>query len=317
MKDEFSAKFGFASERRYCLGAEEEVWTVNRKGLLVPAAPLVFTPGYEERLPGFKPELPSQQIEAVTPVCASLAELESALKKNDATLKALGKEHGFTVCRDPVPTKPFAIHVFPKERYLRIQERFGERLRGAYVAGLHVHVGLGSGEEAVAAMNYVRVHLPAFLAISARSPATVDGVRYRSYRYVRYREMAGPTAPPVLRDWAHFAEVARDGGFADDPRMCWWALRVSPHGTIELRVCDIQADVRRTLGLAALFRMMVRIGVEGLQPAEPASPAVIEERLVLAAQGRINVARYLNRAARLAEFPIFKEERPFVKRLLG
>ncbi|MEY4744184.1 MAG: hypothetical protein RL272_129, partial [Candidatus Parcubacteria bacterium] len=78
-----------------------------------------------------------------------------------------------------------------------------------------------------------------------------------------------------------------------------------------------QTDARRTLGIAALFRMMVRVGVEGLQLIEPATSAAIEERLMDAARGRLNVARYLNRAVRLADFPIFKEERPFVRRLLG
>lgn len=317
MIHDFKAKFAFAPERRYCLGVEEEVWTVSpRTGLLVSAAPRVFTPGYEKRIPGFKPELPAQQIEAVTPVCATLAELKSALAANDATMKALGKQHGFKVCRDPVPTKPFSIEVFPTERYRRIQEQFGERLRGAYVAGLHVHVGLGSAEEAILAMNAVRLHLPAFLAISARSPFTEDGTSYRSYRYVKYRQMAGETVPPFIRDWLRLALIARENGFHEDPRMCWWAVRVSPHGTIELRVCDVQADARRTLGIAALFRVLVRTAIEGPEPKEEATAVHVAERLRAAAKGRFDVGGYLARAAKIASHPMFKEERPYIQKLL-
>ena len=318
MIEAFSAKFAFAPERRYCLGVEEEVWTVSpRSGLLVSAAPRVFTPGYEARIPGFKPELPAQQIDAVTPVCATLADLRAALAKNDATMKALGKEHGFKVCRDPIPPTPFSIEVFPTERYRRIQEQFGERLRGAYVAGLHVHVGLGNTDEAVAVMNSVRLHLPAFLAISARSPFKEDGVSYRSYRYLKYRQMAGETVPPFLRSWLHLGLVAKEHGFLDDPRMCWWAVRASPHGTVELRVCDVQSDIRRTLGIAALFRMLVRIALEGPDPKEDAPASHIADRLLSAAKGRFDVAGYLKRAVKIASHPMFKEERQYIQKLLG
>jgi len=314
----FRSKFRFDPANRYCLGAEEEVWTVHpKRGFLISVAPAIFTPGYESRLPGLKPELPAQQIEAVTPVCRSLAELKGALETNDALLKRLAREHGFAVNREPVPTKPFPIDVFPTERYKRIREKFGERLRGAYVAGLHVHVGVGSPAEAIKAMNFVRLHLPAFLAISARSPREVDGVHWRSYRYDRYREMAGQVAPPHLTDWAHFASIAEKSGFGDDPRMCWWAMRVSPHGTVELRICDLQADIRKTLGLAALFRMMVQVGVASRRPIEAVTAERIEENLLAAARGGFNIASYLARAIKLASHPSFKEEKPYIQKLLG
>ncbi|HTK04714.1 MAG TPA: glutamate-cysteine ligase family protein, partial [Candidatus Eisenbacteria bacterium] len=239
------------------------------------------------------------------------------LEKNDAALRRLGREHGFTVNREPVPTKPFPIDVFPTERYLRIKEKFGERLRGAYVAGLHIHIGLGGPEEAVRAMNFVRVHLPAFLAISARSPREVDGVHWKSYRYDRYREMAGRTVPPFCTNWAHFAGIAADNGFGEDPRMCWWAVRISPHGTIELRVCDLQSDIDRTLGIAALFRMMVHLGVVNRRPVEAIPTAKIEERLLVAAHGRFDTGNYLVRAVKLASHPSFREEKPYIQKLLG
>lgn len=317
MDTPFDAKFGFAADRRYCLGVEEEIWTVSPKtGVLVSGAPLVFAKG-EEVPSGFKPELPAQQIEMVTPVCRTLAELDAAVAENDRALRRLAAKHRFALSRDPVPTKPFAIEVFPTERYQRIQAQFGERLRGAYVAGLHVHVGLGSKEEAVAAMNGVRLHLPAFLAISARSPYKEGRASYRSYRYLKYKEMAGDTVPPFLQSWTHFGLVAGSHGFAEDPRMCWWALRISPHGTIELRVCDVQAERKRTIGIAALFRMLVRISVEGPEPKEKISATSVADRLLMAAKGRFDTAGYLARAAKIAELPTFVEERPHIRKLLG
>jgi carboxylate-amine ligase len=315
--DEFTAKFRFDPSKRSYLGIEEEVWTVHPKsGVLIPGALDVFTEGYEDRWPGFKPELPAQQLEAVTPPCATLAELDDALAANAAQMRAMERTYGFRVSREPLPTKPFEIRVYPTPRYLDIQRSVGERLRGAYVAGLHVHVGVGGTDEALAVMNGCRTLLPAFLAFSARSFGTLDGREYRSCRFVKYREMAVDVVPPPLRTWEDFAAYAALKGFRDDPRRCWWAIRINPVGTVELRVCDVQSDRRRTLGIAALFRMFARAFVLGAETADRARVSDIERALDLAARGHFDRDAFLKNALKLASHRTFKDERPYVRGLL-
>jgi len=316
----FDDLFKFDPAKRFHIGVEEEVWTVNPDtGLLVSGALKVFVDGYENRWPGFKPELPAQQIEVITPPCGTLDELETALRRNDDLLQQAAEEYGFRISRDPIPTKPFAIEVFPKERYQFIQRKHGERLRSAYVAGLHIHVGLGSREEAVAAMNVLRMHLARFLSFSARSPS-YDGVHPygRSVRYLEYSRMAGETVPPFLKDWNHFRAIADACGFTKDPRMCWWALRISPHGTIELRVCDIQERVEKTMALAALMRLLVKLSVNDAHgdiyprdiSVEPLADALQE-----AALHRVDPTAYLNKTRRIASREEFDEERPYLAEL--
>ncbi len=316
----FDDQFQFDPSKRFHVGVEEEVWTVHPDtGLLVSGALKVFVQGYEDRWPGFKPELPAQQIEVITPPCGTLAELEAALRRNDALLRQAADEYGFRISRDPIPTKPFAIEVFPKERYRFIQKKFGERLRSAYVAGLHIHVGLGSREEAVAAVNVLRMHLARFLSFSARSPS-YDGVHVhgRSVRYLEYAKMARETVPPFLKDWKNFRSVAHDRGFTKDPRMCWWTVRISPHGTVELRVCDLQDEAEKTMALVALMRLLVKLAVHdphGDIHAREISAEPLEEALQAAARHRVDATAYLNRTRRIAAREAFDEERPYLARL--
>lgn len=318
---DFASLFAFDPAKRFWLGVEEEVWTVDPKtGVLVSGALKAFAKNEKRRWMGCKPELPAQQIEIITPPCSSLWSLHRALDRNRSTLDAMAGLYGFRISREPVPTKPFAIDVFPKPRYLKIRDRFGERLRGAYVAGLHVHVGLGSKDEAIHVMNGVRADLPMFLALSARSPKLADGaLEYASYRFVKYREMAGEIVPPFLNGWKHFEAISAVRGYLEDPRMCWWAIRISPHGTVELRICDVQENPQRTLGLAALFLMTARLALlsEGRAIA-PHPPERIAERLEAAAKGTFDARGYLGDLLRLTEsWPgLFDEERDIVQRYL-
>lgn len=318
---DFAAKFAFDPSRRFWLGVEEEVWTVDPKtGVLVSGALKAFAKNEKRRWMGCKPELPAQQIEIITPPCATLSDLRRALGRNQATLEAMAGTYGFRISRSPVPTKPFAIDVFPKTRYLKIRDQFGERLRGAYVAGLHIHVGLGSRDEAVHAMNGCRADLPMFLALSARSPNFAgQPTGYASYRFVQYRKMAGEVVPPYLNGWKHFEAIAAIRGYREDPRMCWWAIRISPHGTIELRICDVQENQQTTLALAALFLMVVRLSVlsEG-RSVTPLAPELIAERLEEAAKGTFDAQAYLGELLRLTNSwsGLFDEERRIVTQYL-
>jgi carboxylate-amine ligase len=319
MQDAFRAKFAFDPAKRFHLGAEEEVWTVHPvSGALVPGAVAAFSDEKEAALwPQCKPELPSQQIEAVTPVCATLADLDRALVRNQATLDAMAGKYGFALSRSPVPEKPFAVEVFPKPRYLDIKSRFGARLRGAYVAGLHVHLGVGSPEEAVRVMDFCRLHLPSFLALSARSP-TCEGKKTgcESFRFIKYKEMAGDVVPPHLGSWDRFAAIAAEKGFADDPRMCWWAIRISPHGTVELRVCDVQQDREKTVGLAALFRLLAKMALDSPRPVPVVEDRIIDVALTRAAIGGFYDADHYLDLVRDADKTAYAEELPRVRRLL-
>ncbi len=316
MTDPFATKFSFTPANRLCIGVEEEVWTVRREsGLLTPLAPHIFKDGHEKAYPFFKPELPSQQIEAVTPVCRSMKEVELALRANAFDMERLAKKYDVGLSRDPIPTKPYSVSVFPSPRFLDLQNRFGKRLSGAYVAGLHVHIGLADREEAILAMNVLRQHLPTFLALSASSPYFYHDTKYASFRHFKYKQMAGAVAPPHLISWREFTIAAQHGGFYHDPRMCWWGVRINPLGTVELRVCDVQNSYNRTLSLVALTRMLVRAAIDRQVKPSMISSASIEDRLMMSARGIWASTDTESIVAMLVSNRLYKEEAPYVKRL--
>src|SRR5690606_22235233 len=69
----------------------------------------------------------------------------------------------------------------------------------------HVHVGVGSGEEAIRLMRQLAAYLPVLVAISANSPYwrgfDTGFVSYRQHLLAAGRSYG---IPPTFADWAHF-----------------------------------------------------------------------------------------------------------------
>jgi gamma-glutamyl:cysteine ligase YbdK (ATP-grasp superfamily) len=180
---------------------------------------------------------------------------------------------------------------------------------------------VGSKEEAITVMDVARDFLPAILAMSARSPRKFrkrglyrmddliaqSGGR-SSYRFIKYRHMAGDVAPPLLESWERFTEVAHEKGFYDDPRMCWWGLRISPHGSVELRVSDLQENRIATLAIAAVFRAIARLAITGKWSALRSSREDIEAALQRAADDSFDHRPLLDSIMQLAWQNVYDDE---------
>src|ERR671921_479428 len=118
------------------------------------------------------------------------------------------------------------------------------------------------GEAAIRATNALLRHVPLFVALSANSPFW-NGMdtRFASAR-VKIRD-ASPRSglPPTFRSWEEFEEytgalVAM--GNIPDFSWFWWDVRPHPrHGTVELRVPDVQAEPDYVAPLAALTQCLV------------------------------------------------------------
>jgi gamma-glutamyl:cysteine ligase YbdK (ATP-grasp superfamily) len=69
--------------------------------------------------------------------------------------------------------------------------------------------------------------------------------------------MAGNFAAPKIRDENHFYEIAVESGFVNDPRRCWWLIRVNGVGTVELRFFDSTNDVSLIVSFAREIQAML------------------------------------------------------------
>jgi len=101
-----------------------------------------------------------------------IAEAESDLREKIIRLESVldpmglrlwwGATHPFSLWRDQ--------HVTPTERYQNLVMLLQEMARRLVTFGLHVHVGVDSGDKAVMICDRIMQHLPTLLALSCSSP---------------------------------------------------------------------------------------------------------------------------------------------------
>lgn len=299
----FISKIVFRSEFAGCGGAEEEHWTVDADGRLIAAAPLVFQVINEGEI---RPELPVHQIEVVTGICRSGAEIARDLSAKRARLAELGGRFGFRTNTSPVPPHhDFQVEVYPKPRYLEIAARVpAEHLKAGWITGLHVHVGCDSIGQAILLLNGLREFLPLFMSAAAIRPLpSGNGYHGRaSERFFSYCGMQPNLVPPHVLGSEHLEELAQSHGFAEDPRRCWWAVRINPHGTVEVRIFDMQETAEHSGQLAALVLVLSRMILRSAVGLDCADSSAIMERLTAAATDHTERRQYTGRMHEVLAF---------------
>jgi glutamate---cysteine ligase / carboxylate-amine ligase len=213
----------------------------------------------------FKPELMQCVLEVNTKVCATIEQAERDLRSKLAIVESACDALGLRLWWGA--THPFSTwleqRITPDERYLMLVNLLQEMARRLITFGLHIHVGVDSGDKAVLICDRIMRHLPTLLALSVSSPFW-EG-RRTGLQSHRSKVMEGlPTAglPTQTRNWSEYVWLVNhmiDTGFINTIREIWWDVR--PHhnfGTVEVRVCDMPGSLEDTLGLAALVQCLVK-----------------------------------------------------------
>jgi carboxylate-amine ligase len=245
----------------FTVGAEEELLLVDAQTLLpAPAAEYALALGAgDRRLAG---ELRSAQVEAMTPVCVSVADVARELASiRRLVSRGLGPDvlvvgtgaHALT--RDPGPMSS-------AQRYRRIAAEHPWAANNVLTCGLHVHVAVSGADRALAVYNALRSFLPELLALGANAPYYGgEDTGLATVRPKLDQSWARSGVPPAFASWRELAEFmvwARDGGALPEASRQWWDLRLAPtHGTIELRVADTQTRVDDAATLIALVQSLV------------------------------------------------------------
>jgi carboxylate-amine ligase len=124
-------------------------------------------------------------------------------------------------------------------------------------------VSVPDPETCLKAFEAIVPWLPTLLALSANSPfAEGKETGRRSERAARLLEMPTGGTPPVLRSWDDWTAATQ----GDETRRHWDAWPRPAYGTLEVRVMDMQTDVLRSAGLAAIVQALVATGVAGPPP---------------------------------------------------
>lgn len=255
----------FAGNDRPTLGVEVELNLVDDRTMALKSGIATVTAALPPELRGaVKPELMQCYLEINTDVCPDVAAVERDLAAKIRAVQTAAAAGGMRLFWGA--THPFSHwkdqEVTPNERYQGLIEMLQSTARRLVTFGLHVHVGLDTGDKAIMVCDRILSHLPVLLALSTNSPFwSGQDTGLRSYRV---KVMEGlPTAglPPLMRNWSEYLWLLNhmvETGFIKTIREIWWDVRPHPNfGTVEVRICDMPPDLDSVLALTALIQCLV------------------------------------------------------------
>jgi len=248
------------------IGVELEVQLVDADTLELSNSIQSVMSRVPECLSGFiKPELMQSYVEINTKICRTVNDVRDDLREKLEALERITDPLGLRLLW--LATHPFSSwrdqKITVNERYFRLVELMQDVARRLLTFGLHVHIGVDTGDKAIMICDRMLRHLPLLLALSSNSPFW-EG-RCTGLHSNRSKIMEGlPTAglPRQMRNWSEYVWLVNhlvETGFINTVREIWWDIR--PHhifGTVEIRVCDMPPDLEQVLALTALIQCLVQ-----------------------------------------------------------
>ncbi|MCC9607658.1 YbdK family carboxylate-amine ligase [Blastopirellula sp. JC732] len=260
------SKLVFTSNDAFTVGIELELGIVDAKTMaLANSVQQLLEAAPAEIASRIKPELMQCCIEINTEICSTIDQADNDLRRKLLSVQTVADELDLRLWWGS--THPFSHwcdqKVTQNERYLNLVELLQEMARRLVTNGLHVHVGVESGDKAVMICDRIMQYLPVLLALSTSSPFW-EG-RDTGLASHRSKIMEGlPTAglPPLMRNWSEYVWLVNhmvDTGFINTIREIWWDVR--PHhnfGTVEVRVCDMPGNLDDSLTISAMIQCLVK-----------------------------------------------------------
>jgi carboxylate-amine ligase len=246
------------------VGVEIELQILDRdSGDLAPGAVRILEACAQDHVEGTSAELMQSMIEVRTDVCRAVDEAREQLFARIQRVRNIASSLGFELAMGG--THPFhkttTSTIYPADRYERVRDRLAWLTYQRVVFGLHVHVGVPSGDMAIGAINLLVRHLPHLIAMSASSPfwQGTDTGLYSS-RVALYRLLPHAGLPLFFSTWKEFRNYCKVmtacntiASFKD----IYWDIRPRPDfGTIEFRVCDAPMTISEALRLVAFIRSL-------------------------------------------------------------
>jgi carboxylate-amine ligase len=255
------------------MGVEIELQILDRDtGDLAPGAVRILKACAEHKVEGASAELMQSMLEVKTGICKTIDEVREQLFSRTHRVRNIASSLGYELAMGG--THPFhrtaTSTVYPDERYEKILDRLAWLTYQRVMFGLHVHIGVPSGDLAIGAINLLMQYVPHLIAASASSPfwQGVD-TGLMSRRVALYRLLPHAGLPLYFSDWKEFrnyCKVMKDCQTIESFKDIYWDIRPRPDfGTIEFRICDVPMTITETLPLVALIRCLTVSALRLLQ----------------------------------------------------
>jgi carboxylate-amine ligase len=254
----------FQGSEKPTIGVEIELQIIDPETLdLVPHSDKVLELCKEQNL-RVKTEIHQSMIELDSDISEDVKQCRKCLKETMLQLNEIVEGLGFMA--GVTGTHPFQQWaerlISNSDRYQNLHEKFQWLARRMNVYGMHVHIGVSSGNRALALCQAMIKYLPHLLALSANSPFWQGiGTGMQSSRINILDAFPLSGYPKAFSNWKQFegyyktlSKVGAISSFKD----IYWYVRPNPsYGTIEIRICDAMTKLDETMAVTALIQCLV------------------------------------------------------------
>jgi carboxylate-amine ligase len=254
----------FKANKEPTIGVELELQLVDAKTFALKSAILDLIRHVGEDQQWLKPELMQSYVEINTDVCRTIddarRDLQGKLEKLTAAAQACDTRilwagsHPFSTWMDQ--------EITPSKRYEKLVELMQDTARRIVTFGMHVHVGVDSGDKAVMVVDRLMRYMSTLLALSVNSPFWVGrrtGLHSQRIKIMEQLPAAG--TPPYMRNYSEYCWVVNQSiqsGFINSIQEIWWDVRPHPRfGTVEVRIFDTPPNLEDALALTAMTQCLV------------------------------------------------------------
>jgi carboxylate-amine ligase len=255
----------FTGSPKPSIGVEIELQLIDPETRdLVPGSVQLLKRCAEKGIVRVKAEITQSMVEVDTEATDDVKQCRSHLEKRLNQLRTVADELGMALSVSG--THPFQRwterKIYPNERYIYLLDKFQWLARRLTVYGVHVHVGVESGEKAIAISNAAIKYLPHLLALSASSPfwEGIDTGMY-SCRVGVMESFPIAGLPYYFVNWKEFeayCDILQRANAIASLKDLYWFVRPSPaYGTLEFRICDGLPTISETMAVTALIQCLV------------------------------------------------------------
>jgi carboxylate-amine ligase len=262
-----TAALDFAAATPLTVGVELELQLLSTRDCdLTRGASDLLALLEREGHPGdVKPEITDSMIELSTTVHTRHAALVAELRAIRSAVVAAADRLNLAVAGGGA--HPFQhwserqIYDWPRFRHL--SDLYGYLAKQFTVFGQHVHIGCGSGDEAMYLLHALSRYVPHFIALAASSPF-YQGVdtAFDSSRLHHITAFPLSGTAPFTIGWKAFTDYVQRMqayGIVETMKDLYWDIRPKPeYGTVEVRVFDTPLTVERAAALAVYVQALAR-----------------------------------------------------------
>jgi glutamate---cysteine ligase / carboxylate-amine ligase len=255
----------FIGSSKPTIGVEIELQILDPESLdLTPKAELLLEKCQSIGIERVKTEIHQSMLEVDSEISDDVKQCREFLSSRIQQLNLTANELGLQLA--VLGTHPFQRWsdrlISTHDRYQNVHQKYQWLARRVNVYGLHVHIGVESGEQALTISNALVRYLPHLLTLSANSPfwQGIDtGMQSSRINIMESFPLAG--IPHQFNHWGefeHYCETLLRAGAIRSIKDLYWFIRPNlQFGTIEFRICDALSNLNETMGLVALIQSLV------------------------------------------------------------